>query len=429
MNDEDDTGAGNHWWDGEVLYQIYPRSYQDSDGDGVGDLQGIASRLDHLAGLGVRAIWLSPVTVSPNADFGYDVADYYDVDPSLGTLRDLDALVAAAEARGIGVLMDLVPNHTSDRHPWFETSRSSRDNPKRDWYVWADPAPVGGPPNNWVSVFGGPAWTLDDVTGQYYLHNFLDEQPDLNWWNEEVRDQFDRILRYWFDAGVMGFRIDVAHMIIKDRELRDNPLVGDDDTASFMEKMRGQRQEFNSLRPEVHDVHRRWREVADSYDPPRLLVGETFVERFDDLVPFLAPDQLHLDFNIPFAHVSFDAAALRDLIGRSEEALRAITPVWTGSNHDISRFPTRWAEGDPDRARCAAMLLLTLRGAVFLYEGDEIGMTDVDVPRAELVDPVGIRFYPHAGRDPVRTPMQWSNEPGGGFTGADVSPWLRFGDL
>jgi len=228
----------------------------------------------------------------------------------------------------------------------------------------------------------------------------------------------------------MGFRIDVAHMVIKDRGLRDNPLVGaDDDAASFMERMRGQRQEFNSLRPEVHDVHRRWREVADSYDPPRLLVGETFVERFDDLIPFLGPDQLHLDFNIPFAHAPFEAAALRDLIERSEAALTGLTPVWTGSNHDISRFPTRWAGGDADRARCAAMMLLTLRGTVFLYEGDEIGMTDTDVPRDELVDPVGIRFYPYAGRDPVRTPMQWANEPGGGFTAAGVTPWLRFGDL
>ncbi len=419
-----------HWWDGEVLYQVYPRSYQDTDGDGVGDLPGITSRLDHLAWLGVRAIWLSPVTVSPNADFGYDVADYYDVDPSLGVLADLDALVKAADAHGIGVLMDLVPNHTSDRHPWFEMSRSSRDNPKRDWYVWADPAPDGGPPNNWVSVFGGSAWTLDEPTGQYYLHNFLDTQPDLNWWSDEVRDQFDRIFRYWFDAGVMGFRIDVAHMVIKDRDLRDNPLVADGDPdASFMERLRGQRQEFNSLRPEVHDIHRRWREIADSYDPPRLLVGETFVERLEDLFPFTSADQLHLDFNIPFAHTAFAAAPLRDAIARTETELRDLTPVWTGSNHDISRFPTRWADGDPARARCALMLLLTLRGTVFLYEGDEIGMTDVDVPRDELVDPVGIRFYPYAGRDPVRTPMQWTGAPGGGFTEPGVTPWLRFGDL
>jgi alpha-glucosidase len=420
------TDDAKHWWDGEVLYQIYPRSYRDTDGDGVGDLRGIIEQLDHLDTLGVRAVWLSPVTVSPNADFGYDVADYYDVDPSLGSLADLDALVAAADARGIGVLLDLVPNHTSIEHPWFEASRSSRDDPKRDWYVWADPAPDGGPPNNWVSLFGGPAWTFDDATGQYYLHNFLDDQPDLNWWSDAVRDQFDRIFRYWFDAGIAGFRIDVAHMVIKDRELRDNPPPGDG--ASFMETVRGQRQEFNSLRPEVHDIHRRWREIADSYDPPKLLVGETFVERLDDLVPFLTGDQLHLDFNIPFAHANFEAAELRDLIERTERALRDGTPVWTGSNHDISRFPTRWAGNVPDRARCALMMLLTLRGTVFLYEGDEIGMTDVDIPRDELVDPVGIRFHPYAGRDPVRTPMQWDASPGRGFTDDGVTPWLRFGD-
>ncbi len=418
-----------HWWVGEVLYQAYPRSFMDSDGDGVGDLRGVIDRLDHLAGLGIRGLWLSPITVSPNADFGYDVADYYDIDPSLGTLRDLDALVKAADARGIGVIMDLVPNHTSIEHPWFAASRSSRDDPKRDWYVWADPAPDGGPPNNWVSVFGGPAWTLDEPTGQYYLHNFLDMQPDLNWWNEEVREQFDRIFRYWFDAGVSGFRIDVAHMVIKDRDLRDNPPATTTDSA--MAQIRGQVQEFNSNRPEVHEVHRRWRELADSYDPPRLLIGETFVEQLDDLFPFFGEgDELHLDFNIPFAHAPFTASALADMIERTETAMPAAgTPVWTGSNHDISRFPTRWAGGDPDRARAALMMLLTLRGTTVLYEGDEIGMVDTDVPREELVDPVGIRFYPYAGRDPVRTPMQWANEPGGGFTTPEAEPWLRFGDL
>ncbi len=424
------SSDAKQWWVGQVLYQAYPRSFMDSDGDGVGDLRGVMSRLDHLAALGIRALWLSPITVSPNADFGYDVADYYDIDPSLGTLADLDALVKAADERGIGIVMDLVPNHTSIEHPWFEASRSSRDDPKRDWYVWADPAPDGGPPNNWVSVFGGDAWTFDAPTGQYYLHNFLDDQPDLNWWNEEVRIQFDRILRYWFDAGVAGFRIDVAHMVIKDWELRDNPVATEADSP--MEQIRKQRQEFNSLRPEVHEVHRRWREVADSYDPPKLLLGETFVERLDDLFPFFGDgtDELHLDFNIPFAHARFDADDLREMISRTEAAMPAAgTPVWVGSNHDISRFPTRWADGDPARARCALMMLLTLRGTVVLYEGDEIGMVDTDVPRDELVDPVGIRFYPYAGRDPVRTPMQWENGPGGGFTSEGVTPWLRFGDL
>jgi Glycosidases len=402
----------------------------DSDGDGVGDLRGVIDRLDHLQWLGIRALWLSPLTVSPNADFGYDVADYYDIDPSLGTLADLDELVAAAATRGIAIVMDLVPNHTSIEHPWFEASRSSRDNPKRDWYVWADPGADGGPPNNWVSVFGGPAWTFDEPTGQYYLHNFLDMQPDLNWWSEAVREQFDRILRYWFDAGVSGFRIDVAHMVIKDRGLRDNPIATEADSS--MEQFRGQRQEFNSNRPEVHEIHRRWREIADSYDPPRLLIGETFVERLEDLFPFFGDggDELHLDFNIPFAHSAFTASSLGDMIARTEAAMPALgTPVWTGSNHDISRFPTRWAKNDPDRARSALMMLLTLRGTTVLYEGDEIGMVDTEVPREEILDPVGIRFHPYAGRDPVRTPMQWENTPGGGFTQPDVNPWLRFGDL
>src|SRR3954467_4071631 len=267
----------NAWWREGTLYQIYPRSYRDTNGDGVGDLPGMIEKLDHLQWLGIRGVWISPLTVSPNADFGYDVADYCDVDPSFGNLTDFDELVTEASARGIRILMDLVPNHTSTEHPWFLESRSSRDNPKRDWYVWADPKPDGSPPNNWVSSFFGPAWTLDDATGQYYLQNFLAEQADLNWWNDEVRDEFDRILRFWFDRGVAGFRIDVAHMVVKDKDLRDNPPATEDD--SILEQLRGQRPLYTENRPEVHDVHRRFRAIADSYDPPRLLVGETFTPR------------------------------------------------------------------------------------------------------------------------------------------------------
>jgi alpha-glucosidase len=417
------------WWRTGALYQIYPRSYQDTNGDGVGDLPGIISRLDHLQWLGIRGVWLSPVTVSPNADFGYDVADFYAIDPSLGTISDLETLVDEAAARGIKVLMDLVPNHTSIEHPWFQESRSSRDNPKRDWYVWADPKPDGSPPNNWVSEFSGSAWTLDDTTGQYYLQMFLPEQADLNWWCDDVRDEFDRILRFWFDKGVAGFRIDVAHMIVQDRELRDNPPATEDDP--FMMRMREQRPVYTSSRPEVHDVHRRFRSVAESYDPPRVLIGETFLSHIEDIMPFYGTgDELNLNFNIPFAHTPLEAAALRDAIERTEAAVPdGCSLVWTGSNHDFSRFPTRWAEGDPDRARCALMMLMTLRGSVFLFEGDEIGMVDTELTKDQLKDPVSITYYPVFGRDPVRTPMQWTAAPGAGFTDAGVEPWLPFGDL
>lgn len=419
----------NAWWQEGVLYQIYPRSYMDTDGDGVGDVRGITARLDHLQWLGVRGVWLSPVTVSPNADFGYDCADYCDVEPSVGTLGDVDELIAEAGRRGIRVLLDLVPNHTSIEHPWFRESRSSRENPKRGWYVWADSRPDGSLPNNWVSSFGGPAWTLDEGTGQYYLHNFLPEQPDLNWWSEEVRDEFDRILRFWFDRGVAGFRIDVAHMVVKDAELRDNPPSTDADP--LLDQIRGQRPVYNSCRPEVHDLHRRWRAIADSYDPPRVLVGETFLAHVEDVLAFYGTgDELNLAFNIPFVHTPLVAGELRPTIERTEAGIPAgCTPVWTGSNHDVSRFPTRWAENRPDQARCALMLLLTLRGCVFLFEGDEIGMVDTPLEREQLRDPVGMKFWPRFGRDPERTPMQWSDGPGAGFTEPGVEPWLPFGDL
>jgi alpha-glucosidase len=419
----------NAWWREGTLYQIYPRSYRDTNGDGVGDLPGIVEKLEHLQWLGIRGVWISPLMVSPNADFGYDVADYCDIDPSFGTLADLDALVAQAAKRGIRILMDLVPNHTSTEHPWFLESRSSRDNPKRDWYVWADPKPDGSPPNNWVSSFFGPAWTFDETTGQYYLQNFLAEQADLNWWNEEVRDEFDRILRFWFDRGVAGFRIDVAHMVVKDRELRDNPPATEDDP--ILEQLRGQRPVYTENRPEVHDVHKHFRAIADSYDPPRVLVGETFMPTIDDVIPFYgAGDELNLAFNIPFVQEPLEAAPLRELIERTEALIPdGCTPVWTGSNHDVPRFPTRWAGNDPDRARCALMMLLTLRGCVFLYEGDEIGMVDTSLAKEQMKDPVSIEYFPAYTRDGARTPMQWTGEPGGGFTDAGVEPWLPFGDL
>jgi alpha-glucosidase len=417
------------WWDGAVLYQVYPRSYADSNGDGIGDLPGIIEHLDHLEWLGIEGIWLCPTFPSPNADWGYDVADYLGVHPDLGTLDDLDTLIREADARGIRILLDLVPNHTSVEHPWFVDARSSRTATHRDWYVWADPGPDGSAPNNWMSSFVGPAWTLDERTGQMYLHNFLPEQADLNWWNDDVRAAFDEIFGFWFDRGVAGFRIDVAHMVVKDRELRDNPPATERD--GVMEQLLGQVFRYNSNRPEVHEVYRHWRRTAQGYEPERLLVGETFVADVETVVTYYgAGDELSLAFNIPFLQAPFDAATLSGLVELTERLLPAgCTPVWTGSNHDVSRLPTRWAAGNADAARCALLLLLTLRGTVFLYYGDELGMPDTEVPRDRLLDPVSISFAPLVDRDAARTPMPWTGGAGAGFTRPGVEPWLPFGDI
>ena len=328
------------------------------------------------------------------------------------------------------MLLDLVPNHTSDRHPWFVGARSSREAPHRDWYVWADPRPDGSPPNNWVSIFGGSAWELDPRTGQYFLHNFLVEQPDLNWWNEDVRREFDDILRFWLRRGIAGFRIDVAQGLIKDRELRDDPPATDDDPPDVLR--RGLRPVYSLNRPEVHDVYRRWRTIADEFDPPGVLVGETWVPDMErwSLYYGTDDDELHLCFNFAFVFSDLRAEGLRGIVEATETAIRPqAQPVWTGSNHDVGRFPTRWCGGREDASRCALMAILTLRGTPFLYYGDEIGMTDVSVPVAETRDTVGLRLSPDAGRDPCRTPMQWTGERGAGFTGNGVRPWLPIGDV
>ena len=423
--------TGRVWWRDGVLYQIYPRSYMDTNADGIGDLRGIIERLDHLQWLGVEGIWLDPINVSPDDDWGYDVADYCDVNPPLGTLADAEELVAEAARRHIRVLLDLVPNHTSDRHPWFVDARASRTARHRDWYVWADPKPDGSVPNNWVNNFhpGQPAWTFDDTTGQYYLNHFLSSQPDLNWWNDEVRDEFDRILRFWFDRGVAGFRIDVCHMIVKDKLLRDNPPATADD--HWYVRMQGQRQVYNAGRPEVHDVLRRWRAIADSYETPRILVGETYVLEPELFASFYGHgDELNLAFNFMLLHSDFEAGQLRRAVEQAERLLpHDCWPVWTGGNHDTNRFPTRWAATDPQRARTALFMLLTLRGTPFLYYGDEIGMLDTDVPGDRVLDPVGKIHGRRVGRDPERTPMPWTGEPGAGFTAPGVEPWLPFGDI
>jgi alpha-glucosidase len=414
------------WWRDGVLYQIYPRSFADSNGDGVGDLRGITTRLDHLEWLGVDGIWLNPTMPSPNDDWGYDVADYCAVHPELGTLEDLDELVSEAGRRGIRLLLDLVPNHTSDRHAWFQDALTGRDARYRDFYVWADPAPGGGPPNNWLSNFGGSAWTLDERSGQYYLNNFLPTQPDLNWWSEELREAFDDVLRFWFDRGVAGFRIDVCHAIVKDRALRDDPAATPDDHPKVRE--RGTRQVFSMNRPEVHEVLRRWRGVAD---PDRILVGETYVLEIDQLIPYYGTgeDELHLAFNFLFVHSELDAAQLRGVVEAIEAKLPAgAWPVWTGSNHDAGRLATRWAGGDEAKARAALLMLLALRGTPVLYYGDEIALPDVPIDPARALDPVPERTGdPARGRDGCRTPLPWTGGPGAGFTNGG-EPWLPIGD-
>jgi alpha-glucosidase len=418
------AAVGASWWRDGVLYQVYPRSFADSDGDGIGDLRGVIERLDHLEWLGIDGIWLSPTFPSPNADWGYDVADYREVHPELGTLADMDELIAEAGRRGIRVLLDLVPNHTSDRHPWFRDALTGRDAAHRDFYVWADPAPGGGPPNNWISNFGGSAWELDGASGQYYLCQFLESQPDLNWWNEDVREEFDSILRFWFERGVAGFRIDVAHSIVKDRELRDDPPADEGDHPRIQE--RGLRQVNSMNRPELHDVLKRWRALAAAERPERILVGESYVLELEQLIPFYGAgsDELHLAFNFIFLHSELETDSLRPVVEAMERLLpEGAWPVYTGSNHDAGRLATRWAGGDERKARVALMLLLTLRGTPFLYYGDEIALEDVPLDASQALDPVPHRTGdPSRNRDECRTPMVWDDTPVDGS-------WLPYGSL
>ena len=408
------------WWRNGVLYQIYPRSFADASGDGVGDLRGIAARLDHLQWLGVDGIWLNPTMPSPNDDWGYDVADYCGVHPELGTLEDMDALIAEAGRRDIRVLLDLVPNHTSDRHPWFQDALAG--GPHRDFYVWTDE------PNNWLSNFGGSAWTRDERSGQYYLNNFLPTQPDLNWWNEDVRVAFDDVLRFWFERGIAGFRIDVCHAIVKDRELRDDPAATPDDHPKVRE--RGTRQVFSMNRPEVHDVLKRWRRVSE---PDRILVGETYVLELDQLIPYYGggEDQLHLAFNFLFVHSELDAAQLRgDRRGdRGEAAGGRLAGV---DGLQPRRRPARDALGGRRRgegAGGAADAAHAARHAVPVLRRRDRAAGRARSTPAHALDPVPHRTGdPSRNRDQCRTPMPWSGEPGGGFSGNGAKPWLPLGD-
>src|SRR6516225_2662980 len=422
----DAMAKGPRWWQGATLYQIYVRSWRDTDADGYGDLPGVIAGLDYLAWLGVDAIWLSPTMPSPDEDWGYDVSGYLGVHPDLGTLADMDKLIAEAASRGIAVLLDLVPNHTSSAHPWFIDALSARDSAHRSYYVWVDPAPGGGPPNNWRDATGASAWTLDAASGEYYLHNFLPGQPDLNWWEPRVHEEFREILRFWFGRGVAGFRIDVAHGLYKDALLRDNPPSTG---SGRMDGAFGLKPVYSQNRPETHDVYRDWRRLADSYSPPRLLLGETWIGDLARLATYYGhDDELDLAFNFPFLFAGFDAQELAGVVGQTLARLPAgACPVWTASNHDVSRFPTRWCGGDERKARLALLVLATLPGTTVLYYGDEIAMTDTQVPselrRDRMTPGVGT-----GGRDAVRTPMQWDGSPSAGFTADGVMPWLPYGD-
>ncbi len=419
------SGSAGSWWRGGVIYQIYPRSFQDADGDGVGDLAGIAQRLDHLVDLGVDALWISPFFTSPMADFGYDVADYCDVDPLFGSLAAFDRMMAAAKARGLRVILDLVPNHTSDRHPWFLASKSSRDDPRRDWYLWRDPAPDGGPPNNWLSDFGGSAWTLDPGTGQYYAHMFLKEQPDLNWRNPEVRRAIYDAMRFWLRRGVDGFRVDVIYHLIKDARFRDNPpnpdFVPGGDPAHRLLPL------YTSDRPEVQQIVAEMRGVVDEFERDAVLIGEVYLP-IDRLVRYYGADAdgalrgAQLPFNFHLIGAGWQAAALDALVRDYEAALPpGAAPNWVLGNHDKPRIASRVGPGG---ARLAAMLLLTLRGTPTLYYGDELGMPDVPIAPSQVQDPFERRAPGLGlGRDPQRTPMPWSAaEPAAGFTTG--RPWL-----
>src|SRR2546427_5361362 len=395
------------WWQTGVIYQIYPRSYLDSNGDGVGDLRGITSKLDYLRWLGVDAIWLSPIYPSPMADFGYDISNYTGVHSLFGTLQDLDTLLQQAHQCDLKFILDFVPNHTSDEHPWFQEARESRTSEKHDWYIWRDPAPDGGPPNNWTSLFGGSAWQFDEQTGQYYLHLFDVKQPDLNWRNPTVRQAMYDVLRFWLDRGVDGFRVDVLSRLLKDEQFRDNPMnpqwkPGDPPNTRQIGRYTGDL-------PGIHEIVREMRAILNHYGE-RVLIGEIYLP-VARLMPYYGEhlDEAHLPFNFQFVTLP------------TWEALpQGAWPNWVLGNHDRPRIATRVGR---EQARTAQMLLLTLRGTPTYYYGDELGMQNVAIPPALMHDPPG-KQDPQHSRDPQRTPMQWDTSPNAGFCPPEVKPWL-----
>ena len=438
------TPADEPWWKTALLYQIYPRSFADSNADGVGDIPGIINHLAYLAWLGVDGIWLSPVTVSPNADWGYDVSDFCAIAPEFGTMDDFDRLVAEAGRRGIRVLMDIVPNHTSEQHPWFVDARSSRTSAHRDWYVWADGKEDGALPNNWVSSFGGPGWTLDETTGQYYFHNHLQEQPDLNWWNEDVRATFDDIFRFWSDRGVDGFRVDVAHGLAKNLAEPLEPLAVHGDLVG---SPLGHGNHPLWDRDEVHDIYVEWRQVLNEYDPPRAGVAEAWVHP-SRRSRYASPDGLGQAFNFDLLEANWKAGEfLRIITDNLADAQRhGVSTTWVLSNHDVVRHTSRYALPTEDdlsslrnakawllsngaspeldrglglrRARAATLLMLALPGSAYLYQGEELGLHEVaDIPAERIQDPAFVRSGgAEKGRDGCRVPLPWTADgPSFGF--------------
>ena len=425
------TQAHMDWWRGAVIYQIYPRSFKDANGDGIGDLPGITEKMPYIASLGVDAIWLSPFFTSPMKDFGYDVSDYCDVDPIFGELADFDALIERAHEHNIKVIIDQVLNHTSDQHPWFKTSRSSRDNDKADWYVWADAKPDGSAPNNWLSVFGGPAWRWDSRRRQYYLHNFLHSQPDLNFHNPDVVDALLETVEFWLKRGVDGFRLDTANYFYHDTQLRDNPPreeVAEGSIGVSEENPYGyQLHLYDKSQPENIGFLKRLRALLDQY-PGSTTVGEVGCDfSLKTMAEYTqGNDKLHMCYSFDLLTHDSSMTHIHKTMTTIEEGLGSGWPCWSMSNHDVERVASRWNDGQAcaSKSKVFMAMLLSLRGSVCLYQGEELGLPEAELEYEQLVDPYGINFWPDfKGRDGCRTPMPWQNQADGGFS-RSKTPWL-----
>ncbi len=409
------------WWKNGIIYQIYPRSFQDTNADGIGDLSGIIQHLDYLQELGIDGIWLSPINPSPDVDFGYDVSDYHTIDPKFGNLQDFDRLLNEAHKRGIHIILDLVLNHTSDQHRWFQESRMSRSNPYHDWYIWRDPAPDGGMPNNWKSIFGGSGWEFDEKLGRYYFHMFTKEQPDLNWRNPDVRAAMLDIFRYWLNKGVDGFRLDVFNCWYKDAALRDNPRLRSGFHLRNFEKIE---HIYEISQPEMIPALQDIRKILDEH-PERYVVGETFLADSAQARTYVGDDRLHAAFDYGYANSPFSARAFGKAI-QYWDGLHGDSawPNYFLNNHDTSRSSNRYAGPNEDaRLKLLATMHLTVRGTPYLYYGEEIGMRNISIPYSQIQDPPGKRYWPlFKSRDGFRSPMQWDARPFAGFS--SVEPWL-----